>query len=381
MLVFGEPNSLFIVTENTPVVNRFLKKITTFFSKNIFSGRLKGRSEEIPFDGAVKERCRRLAARLRERPHEFGDGRLQRHAARLQNAAARAQTSADGVFVESASLSLHLRGEHRRLSKRQKMCKTGAEGVVFVVGQPARAKGLDDEPVAVRVQIVEDLRAQPRDHLEHEHVLIERMIESGRACGFCVLDIIEGLSLAHDGDSGEIDARKGVVAARARLFGARAQNDVAVKDDAYAERPIVRREQKGVRKIGAGVRIARVGGALRAREHDGLIRALNEVGERRGGICHGVRAVRHDKAVVRRIAFLDDAGDLQPVYAVDVGAVQIEGLDGVHLADFTHFWDACKQLLGRERGRKSLRGLLGGDRASRCDHQYLLFHIIIVAVR
>ena len=64
-----------------------------------------------------------------------------------------------------------------------------------------------------------------------------------------------------------------------------------------------------------------------------------------------------------------------------MGASQGEGLVSVHAANFTHFWNACKQLLGRERGRKSLRGLLGGDRASRCDHQYLLFHNFTAAIR
>ena len=346
---------------------RLFFKSPIFFTQNELS-------EDIPADGTVKQLLRRRAARLGKHPHELGDRRFQRHAARLQEFPARTQPSADGILVHCAPLPLDLRGEHRRLSAPQKAREPQKEGVVLVIGKPARPERFDDQPVAMRVEIVEDLRAQSGDHLQDKDVLVERVKKDGRALRFGIFDIVKGSALAHDGDGGEIDARKGVVTACARLFGARPQNDAAVEHDAHAKGALIRAEQEGVRQIAARIGIARISGPLRARQNDGFGCILHEIGERGGGVRHRVRPVRDDKAVVRPVMLFDDARDRQPMHGVDISAVQIEGLDGIHLAHVSDFRHAAQQLLGRERGREPLFRLLGGDRASRSDQKDLLFH-------
>ena len=159
---------------------------------------------------------------------------------------------------------LGLGSENGRFAARYKARKSGEEGVVFVIREAARAERFDHEPVAARVEIVEDVGVQPRYHLEHEHVFVEHMVELRRAARLFILYIIERPAVAHDGHGGEVDAGEGVERASARLSGARSQNHVAVKNYAHAESPIIRTEQKGVGKIAARVGIARIYRLLRA---------------------------------------------------------------------------------------------------------------------
>ena len=91
---------------------------------------------------------------------------------------------------------------------------------------------------------------------------------------------------------------------------------------------------KAVGQVGSGVRILHVDGLLGPGDDGGLWRMLNQVGQGRGRINHGVfRAVGDDKAVVLAVVFLliafSTAGQWQGLY---VGAVYVHQLDRV---DFT----------------------------------------------
>ena len=199
------------------------------------------------------------------------------------------------------------------------------------------------------------------------------MKETRRALRLFLLNIIKGLAVAHDGGSGKIDARKGVETSGARLFRARAENDVAVEHDMHARRAVVRAVKEGVREVAAGVGIARVDGFLRPRQHDGLRAVLDEIGQRGGGVRHRIRSVRDDEAVELRVTFFDDARDGEPMSAADVGAVEIERLDGGHGAGARDLGYAVEQFFGGEFGFQPVSPVAGGDRSSGCDHEYF-FH-------
>ena len=205
-------------------------------------------------------------------------------------------------------------------------------------------------PVILIREVGKDGGIEAGRHLEDEHAVVQLVQKDGHPARFFAAEIVEGLAVAHDGDRGEIHARKGVVAARPRLFGAGTQNDVAVEHDANAERPVVRAEAEGIKEVAAGIRIAKISGLLRPRQDDGLSAPLDEVGKRRRGIGHRIRAVRHHKAVEGAVVLLDDGSDLQPVGIVDVRAVQIEGLHRLHRAELSDLGHAGQELLRSERG-------------------------------
>ena len=106
-------------------------------------------------------------------------------------------------------------------------------------------------------------------------------------------------------DIGEIDAGKCVVALGPLLLAAGSGDHFAVKDNVHPVGAVVGGEKQAVRQIGARVGIFHVDGLLGPGDHDGFGGVLNQVGQGRGGVGHGVRAVADHKAVVAVVVLLN----------------------------------------------------------------------------
>ena len=85
---------------------------------------------------------------------------------------------------------------------------------------------------------------------------------------------------------------------------------------------------------------------MRTRQNDGLGRILDQIRERGGGISQCVRAVRNDESVVFRIVFLNNSRERQPMRGADVGAVDMEGLNGIQFANGFCLGNVAEQILG-----------------------------------
>ena len=223
----------------------------------------------------------------------------------------------------------------------------------------------------MRLEVVENASVDAGDELEHEHAGVEPVIKARRAVNV-LPDIIHELPAAQNGRLRIVDARKGVVAFRAHLACARAENDLVVKDDVHAACAVVAGVEKGVAQVLARVGVLIEDRLLRAGDDDGLGVVLDEVRERGGGIGHRVRAVREDKAVIRIVVRAHARRHLQPVAAVDVRAVAIHELHGVDAAQLLELRHLGQQLLGGELRRESVGRRFGRDRAAGGNHKNML---------
>ena len=229
--------------------------------------------------------------------------------------------------------------------------------------QAADAEALDHERAVMGLEIVKNAGVDAGNELEHEHAGVEPVVKLRRACGL-LRDVIHDLPAAQDGRLGIVDARKGVVALRAHLACARAENDLVVKDDVHAAGAVIAGIEKGVAQVLARVGVLVEDRLLRAGDDDGLGVVLNQVRQCRRRVGHRVRAVREDKTVVSVIVLAHAGRHLQPVAAVDVRAVAVHELHGVDPAQLLELRHLGEQFLGRELRGEPVGRLFGCDRAA-----------------
>ena len=107
-------------------------------------------------------------------------------------------------------------------------------------------------------------------------------------------------------------------------------------------------------EIGSGVGTFRVYGPLGACEHDRLPGMLYQIRESRSRIGQGICSVTDDEAIIAAVLFFNGLREDQPMLGADVGAVQIQKLHGVYLAEAAGLRQKGQKLLGRQFRGKSL---------------------------
>ena len=154
-------------------------------------------------------------------------------------------------------------------------------------------------------------------------------------------------------------------------MGARPHNDRAAKHNGYVVRVVVGGVEQRLVQVELGVSEGVCHGLLRAREHNGLGAALDEVGEGRRRVGHGVRAVQHHKAVVVVVGIHDRGGDALPVARAHVGRVDVHGLNDVQVTQAARLRNVASQLLAGERRGKARSVCLrhGCNGAARGHHE------------
>ena len=185
-------------------------------------------------------------------------------------------------------------------------------------------------------------------------------------------DVPQQNAVTQNAQLGIVDAGECLKAFGMGLAGTGAQNDLVVEDDGDAGQ-VRRGAAEGVGKVFLGVGGVGADGPLRAGEDDGLGTGLDEIAQGGGGIGHGVRAVGEDKAVVAVVILADTLGDLEPVPGLHIGAVHVQQLHTVYLANLREGRDQSDQLPGGQLGGKAAGGQLGGNGAPGADQEYF-FH-------
>ena len=116
-------------------------------------------------------------------------------------------------------------------------------------------------------------------------------------------------------------------------MSAGAGNNLVAKNHHDSGTSVVERVENGVIEVefGVGKRICHW--LLRACEHNGFLAILDEVGEGSSGICHGIGAVKDNKAVVGIVRLNNGVSNLEPVLRTHIGAVDIHDLFEIKFAE------------------------------------------------
>ena len=108
-----------------------------------------------------------------------------------------------------------------------------------------------------------------------------------------------------------------------------------------------------------------------AGQHNRLAAVLDQVGQRRSGISHGIGAVRDDKAVIVIVPPDDFVRDADPMFRHDIRAVQFKQLHRVRIAHTRHVRDKTEQLLRSQCRGECALGQFRSDGAAGADKQEL----------
>lgn len=100
-----------------------------------------------------------------------------------------------------------------------------------------------------------------------------------------------------------IDARKGIVAFGKLLLGPGAGNHLAAKYDRDPVCPVMGGKAQAVKQIGTCVCDGQIDWLLRACDNDRTAVILDQIGQGRSGISHGISAMADYKAIVEFIFF------------------------------------------------------------------------------
>ena len=107
---------------------------------------------------------------------------------------------------------------------------------------------------------------------------------------------------------------------------------------------------------------------------------LDEVGEGRGGIGHGIRAVADHKPIVLMIVLPDGRSNFEPVLRPDIRAVQAEKLQGIHRAETLHFRHILQNFPGSDQRGKAGAGSSGSDGSPCCDHENSFHTALLILI-
>ena len=161
-------------------------------------------------------------------------------------------------------------------------------------------------------------------------------------------------------------------------MGARSHNDRAAKHNGHVARVVVGGVEQRLVQVELGIGEGVRHGLLRAREHDGLGTALDEVGEGCRRVCHGVRAVQHHKAVVVVVGLHDRCSYALPVAGAHVCRVDVHGLNDIQVTQAACLRNvACKFLAGERRGKARAVCLRHGCNGATRGHHEDPLHVLL----
>ena len=240
------------------------------------------------------------------------------------------QVEADVIDGQIAALVLHLRRHDDGLFGLHGLTQDALEAAALIGRQAADAEALDDDGVVMLEQVRQHAAVRAGDHFHERDALTELVIEHGRGKGGRA-DIFHQEAVLQHGQLRIVDAGEGLQADGARFACTGAENDAAVEHDHHAAQ-IGHGAAERIGQIRLGIRVFKHDGLLRARQDDGLGGILDEIGQRRGCIGHGVRAVGDDEAVIFLIVGADGAGDRQPVRGSHIRRVDGKQLFAGHAA-------------------------------------------------
>ena len=114
---------------------------------------------------------------------------------------------------------------------------------------------------------------------------------------------------------------KSLKAKRSHLDRTASQHNAPVEGDADPGNPGINGGKGGVEVI-SGIRQHIINRHLRTGQHDGNLQVLKHEREHGSCICHGIRTVGYDDAVILFQIFKNIPRNFSPFFRLDIGAVQ-----------------------------------------------------------
>ena len=293
----------------------------------------------------------------------------------LQEAEAILDPLAHLVNPHIAALISNLRGQDQDLVGLVVIAQLLGKGIHEPLGNAAHAKAFHNDTVILLKDSRDKLRSKAGGQLEQEHFGVQRPAKLHRAGGPGRSHIPYQPVALHQRQRREVDRRKGIVTDGLVLLGAGARNDVPPKHHHHTPAARVKGTDHAVPQVLLGIGDLVGNGLLGTREDDGLVRILNEVGQRRRRVGQCIGAVADDKAIVKRIVFLHGLGHHQPVLRAKVGAVDAAQVERFRAAELLQFRQMGQQLLAGQNRLEPLCGAHAGNGAAGGDKkQSLLGH-------
>ena len=106
-----------------------------------------------------------------------------------------------------------------------------------------------------------------------------------------------------------------------------------------------------------------------------LRRVLNQVGQCRRGVCHGIGSVADDKAIIFFIVILNGAGHQKPIFRLDVGRVNVENLNCVNGTKFARCRYIVQQFFRGNLWSKTIFGVFRRDRSTGRNQQNVFHNV------
>ena len=225
-----------------------------------------------------------------------------------------------------ASLQHHLSGNHDDLSFLSEGLQAAQEIPLIVEWDSPHPVALDDNRIVPLSDILQNLRLDSRYQLEHEYSRIQPVIKHRLPCPALPVYVLDNAVLVYKGGHRIIDALKGAVALGADLSGPGSQNGLPVKHQIDPPHPVPGRKAQAVHQVFPGVGNGDADRLLRAGENDGLFRILNQVGQSRRRVGHGICSMGYDEPVIAFVLPSDLLADANPVLRLKIRAVQVKKL-------------------------------------------------------
>ena len=228
------------------------------------------------------------------------------------------------IDLHITTLMRHLGGDDQDFFLLRPLADLRLKSMVTVIRHAAHTKTFQNDRVIVLFQIIKDGRIDPRYHFQDKYPRRKIMVKNRIALRLWLLDIKDQSVIAKDGDLWIINAGKSIITFCPGFSCPRSQDDLVIKDHMHTACTVIRRIDKSIEQVVSRIRILRRDRHLGSRNNDRLSAVLDKIGQGCRCISQRMRSMRHDKAIVSRIIFLDTGNQCLPMLGIDIGAVNIK---------------------------------------------------------
>ena len=212
------------------------------------------------------------------------------------------------------------------------------------------------------------LRRHPRNQRQDKDLPPHGTVKHGAFRAILPRKIRDHLTAAYYSDLRIIHAAEGIETLGPLFSCTGSQDHLSVKDQGYSLGAGKHCVPETVQYILAGIRVPEKNRFLGSGHDDGLRRLLDQIGQCRRSVCHGIRPVGHHKTVVGIVREPDLFGNAEPAFRRHIGAVQIHELHCFRFADLTDLRHCRQKLGGGDCRRQSVSLVQRCDGASCGDH-------------
>ena len=229
----------------------------------------------------------------------------------------------DLIDLHIASLVHNLCAHDNDLSVCDQLVHCLEEILVLNAWQSAHAVAFDDHCIIVLTDPGQKFRVHTWNQFQQKDSWIDVDVKCWIGAWAAFFYIVDNLVVADGCKYREINAVKCIKALGLQFLCTGSGNYFAIKYDAYSMCIRAGCKTKRIEQVCFCIGYFHGNWFLGTGDDNRLRRVLNQVGQCRRGVCHGIGAVADHEAVIIVIILLQDLGELQPVLRVHIRAVDV----------------------------------------------------------